>query len=101
MSIINVTEYKGLGRDYSSHILPAGEEPSLNSENITIEVSSNVGSTFNGETRFIRVVAEIDCRIAIGENPVADGNSVLLPAGNVEYFGIKTRFGHKLAVIQS
>jgi hypothetical protein len=50
-------------------------------------------------TRLARMVATVDCHIAIGADPTATTTSTFLPAGVPEYFEI--REGQKVAVIQS
>lgn len=50
-------------------------------------------------TQHIRVVATVDCFIALGASPIATVNSPFLPASSVEYFWVMP--GEQIAVLQS
>jgi len=52
------------------------------------------------KTTIVRIVPTTACHVKIGANPTAaaDGTSMYLPAGVVEYFGVKP--GQKIAIIQ-
>ena len=68
------------------------------SQDLTITASSKQSSAFTTLGVFaVRVVATVDCRIAIGSNPTATTTSTLLLAGTPEYFAVAP--GEKLAVI--
>jgi hypothetical protein len=49
-------------------------------------------------SQVVRLVATVDCHVAIGPAPVADGNSVLLPANLPEYFACDS--ADRIAVIR-
>ena len=71
------------------------------SDSETIGVSSSPLSVITkNNTRGIksmRLFADADCFIAIGENPTADSTGIPLGANNPEYFSIKV--GQRVAVI--
>ena len=98
MSKLNITEYRNQARDLSGHVISAGEEGSLAIQNIVTSASAASSSTFNEATKLVRVIADVDARILFGTAPVADANSTLIPAGGVEYFGVKP--GLSLSVIE-
>ncbi len=100
MSELNITEYGQLGRDASGYTVPVGEEPALAVQNVSFTSSSIQSAAFQGKTRFVRVVADIDTRISFGENPTAAATTSTLPAGAVEYFGVKQGRNHKVAAVQ-
>jgi hypothetical protein len=68
------------------------------SQNRSIEATSQQSAPFGSATRIIRVVSDVDCRVAIGQNPAADGNSTLLKAGVPEYWGCQGN--DRIAVLQ-
>lgn len=100
MSELNITEYENLGRDISGYTVPVGEEPSLGTQTITYTSTSVQSAVFNDRTRFLRIIADIDSRFAINSDPTADADSSLIPAGTVEYVGIKNGKQLRLAVIE-
>lgn len=103
MANLTITEYRKVGRDLEGSPLPAGEEPALIHQNITFSTSAVQSSAFNGSTRFVRVSADADCRILIGNDPtVANNTGALLVAGQTEFFGINTVQGpYKISVVES
>ncbi len=102
MSSLNITEYENLGRDKSGYTVSVGEEESLVRQNVTYTTTSVQSSSFNARTRFIRVIADADTRVAVGLNPTAvAGVNTLIPAGSVEYFGVKLGKNFKIAAVQS
>lgn len=66
---------------------------------VLIGAASAQSGAFGSSTGLIRIACSVGCFIAIGANPVADSNSLFLPAGMVEYFGVSP--GQKIAVIQN
>jgi hypothetical protein len=64
-----------------------------------VSYDASVQSTaVSANATVIRVVATTDCHIQIGVNPTATTSSAFLPAGVVEYIGIKP--GDKVAAIK-
>lgn len=55
----------------------------------TLDISGGVQSSaaFNGQTRYIRIICEIQC--AINGGGTATTSSTLLPALSPEYFGVQ------------
>jgi hypothetical protein len=64
----------------------------------TLDISGGVQSSaaFNAETRFIRVICEVQCAIR-GDGVTATTSSILLPALSPEYFGVQP--GSTISVI--
>ncbi len=51
-----------------------------------IAVSSTSTPSAAADGNVVRLVATVDCHIAFGSAPVADANSLFLPANTPEYF---------------
>lgn len=68
-------------------------------QKLAIGGSSVQSTAATAAARLVRLVATVDCHVAIGENPTATTDSALLPASAAEYFEILA--GQKVAVIQS
>lgn len=60
--------------------------------------TSTQSTAVSAQTDVVRLVATTDCHVQIGTNPTATTSSAFLPAGVVEYVGIKG--GDKVAAIQ-
>lgn len=60
----------------------------------TTQQSSAVGS----DASIIRVAVNQDTYIAVGSNPTATTNSLMMPAGSVEFFAVNP--SDKVAVLQ-
>jgi hypothetical protein len=53
---------------------------------LDISLTRQVSLLFSGQTKYIRVVCEVQCTIRAGGNPTV--NDILLPALKPEYFGV-------------
>jgi hypothetical protein len=85
-----------LRKDDNGNVMQVGRLGA--SQDLTITASSQQSAAFTTLGVFaVRVVATVDCRIAIGSNPTATTTSTLLLAGTPEYFAVAP--GEKLAVI--
>lgn len=98
MATLSISEYQVIGRDMNSSPLPIGREPAVAVQSIKVSAKAAQSDTFGEATHIIRVVSDVDCRIAFGSDPKATDNSMLLPAGAPEYFGVQK--GHKLSVVE-
>jgi hypothetical protein len=57
----------------------------------TLDLSGGTAQTsaaFNGQTRYIRIVCEVQCAVR-GDGSAATTSAILLPALSVEYFGVQ------------
>jgi hypothetical protein len=72
--------------------------PAIVSQEVAITAGS-LQSTVLGECRMVRLLADEDCRIAVGVNPtaVADATCIKIPAGVDFWCGVAA--DHKVAVI--
>jgi len=97
MANFSVTEIIVLARDKSDQVIQAADRYGATE---TLTLSGTSQNTFDtsgvgNNTTFVRIAATTDAHIDIGSSPTADTNSPILPAGSVEYVGIKQ--GEKVA----
>lgn len=97
MAILYISEYARSGISLNGQALAAGEEPALVTQILGIGTSSITSSSFNVNTKFIRIHADAICSFAIGESPQATTAKARLAANQTEYFSVFP--GHKIAVI--
>lgn len=67
------------------------------SQNVSYDASVQ-STAVSANATVVRLVATTDCHVQIGTNPTATTTSAFLPAGVVEYVGIKP--GDKVAAIK-
>ncbi len=73
--------------DYRTKLYQLGALPLIQpgaTQRLAIGAASAASSEIPGT--IVRLVATVDCYVAIGANPVADTNSMFLPANFPEYF---------------
>lgn len=97
MPSIYITEYRRQANDGIGRAVPAGMEPALATQKVTIGAGSIQSSPFNANTSFIMINADAACSIAIGDNPTADNSKTRIPVDGTLYFGVEP--GHRVAVI--
>jgi hypothetical protein len=68
-------------------------------QDVAVGAASAQSAAFGADTRVVRVISTVACRILFGANPTALATSVFLPATQAEYFQVVP--GHKIAVIQA
>lgn len=84
-----ISEYSTLGGTNSGGVpaqiasLPAVAIQST----LDISGGAQTSSAFNANTRFIRVICEVQCALR-GDGVTATTSSILLPAFSAEYFGV-------------
>lgn len=98
MSILNIRYYDQLAVAGTGRQMPLGREtPYTSGQDVDFTGSEQLSTVFPDNTQLVRLVATVDARVEFGDDPVVDDNaSLLLPAGQVEYFGVMS--GMKLAV---
>jgi len=74
-----------------------GRLPVVAKQQVDITAGVQTSAAFNAATRFIRVVCEVQCAVAL--NATATVTDVLLPALTPEYFGVPAGAGATLSVI--
>ena len=99
MPTLDITEYPELSATGRGHMVMAGQEPALRTQQVSIEVTSSQSQALGDITRFVRLHAEVPCRVAVGDNPTASSASMRRGAGGTEYLGVTP--GLKIAVIAS
>lgn len=60
-------------------------------------VMGGTSAAFSGETDYVRLLADEDCRFTVGAAPIANGTSSKLKANVPTDIGVNP--GHKIAVI--
>lgn len=99
MPLLDVTEYQELAAAGRGHVVMSGLEPSLLNQQVSIGGASAQSAAFSDTTRFVRVHADVSCRVSVGANPTASSASMRIGAGGTEYLGVRP--GLKIAVISS
>ncbi|MCU7888872.1 MAG: hypothetical protein KZQ66_21290 [Candidatus Thiodiazotropha sp. (ex Lucinoma aequizonata)] len=99
MANLSINEYGNLGHDLQGSILPAGLEPAAVIQNIAFtKTLSAQSSAFHSDTRFVRLVSDVNVRLKFSYNPTADQNDSLMVAGQTEFFAVRPTM--KVSVIQ-
>ena len=99
MAILDITEYQELALAGRGHLVMSGQEPALLNQQLVIGGTSTQSSAFADTTRFVRLHADVACRVAIGATPTASSASMRIGAGGTEYLGVRP--GLKIAVIST
>lgn len=98
MSVLYITAYNRLAYDASTSPLPAPHEPALGAGSIDISsISENISDPMPQNTHFVCLLAEDDCFVDFGPNPVPRVGAKPIMAGERVYFGASP--GHRIAVI--
>jgi hypothetical protein len=81
-----VSEYANLGGPGPAQIAAL---PSIAIQS-TLDISggAQTSAAFNAQTKFIRVICEVQCAVR-GDGTTATTSSILLPALGAEYFGVQ------------
>lgn len=66
-------------------------------EQVVIFTTTTQSAAFNASTRFVRVVADAACHVAVGGNPTATTSTMKLAADSAGYFGVLP--GYKIAAV--
>ena len=103
MSTLFISEYSSLGfvGGHGGQTIHAPAAGSLLAEQaISIGVSSVPSAAFNAATKFIEIVADVDCALAFGaSNVVANTLYHYVPSKNTRYYAVNG--GMYLATITS
>lgn len=98
-----ITEYSSLGfvGQFSNHLIHAPAVSTILAEqNLAVGVSSIPSAAFNAKTKFLEIVADVDCAIAFGPTaPTADATKHYIPAKSTRYYACDP--GSFIAVIAS
>lgn len=86
MATLWISEYDHLAVAVNG--VMCGKEPSLTTQKIDFTTATS-SAKFNRKTRFVRLYASTDCRVAFGPGRVATGNSMPITAKVGEFFGVR------------
>ena len=102
MTALSITEFDEVGRHGLGGPTPTGQVLNSVVQNITFTTTSTQSAAFAANTQLVRVVASTDVRILWGTNPTSVATtSMLLPAGDVEYFGVPKGQSFKVAAVDA
>lgn len=96
-----ITEYASLARDTFDYMIPAGEEPAVANQSITISGTSAQSAAFNARTSFVMIHAQEATCLAWGTNPTAVTSQQRIAAGETRYVGVPVNKSYKVAGIAS
>jgi len=97
MPTLDITEYDALAYDQLGKLIMTGMEPSVLNQQVAISGASAQSAALGDTTRFVRIHADVPCRLVVGEDPTASTASMRVGAGGTEYLGVRP--GLKIAVI--
>lgn len=87
MAKLWITEFASLGRSGPGYWVPVASMPPVAEQVVDFTISTP-SLPFSNRTQFIRVVSDADAHLSFGDNPLADVDSLRLPADLSEYFGV-------------
>ncbi len=86
-----ITEYSRLAGDSSGNIIPTGQEPARQRQQVSIAVTQAASQPIDSASRFVRLHVTEACMINFGRNGQAadaiEGHR--MPAGAIEFFGVE------------
>ncbi len=97
MAVLYISEYQNAALSYDGPAVPAGHEPSVAEQHVSIGMSSAPSAAFNARTRFVRLHCDVICSVAFGLAPTAVTTEKRMAAGQTEFFGVTP--GYIVAVI--
>lgn len=97
MASLYITEYARQPFDSNGQRVPAGEEPALAIQKVTVGVASAQSAAFNAATKFVRLHTDVICSVIFAADPTATASHSRMAANSTEFFGVVA--GHKVAVI--
>jgi hypothetical protein len=97
---LDIAEFDAIPADANGSYMAVGKmPPRVVQTPVAISGVSAQSAALAADTRFVRLHADVACRIEVGPNPIATANSIRMAAGQTEYFGVYG--GHKIAVIST
>lgn len=94
-----ITEFSNNGTNERGGLNPIAMTPSLADQTVAITSASVQSDLFNARCAMVRVLADVNCNIKFGTNPIATANTMPLAAGIAEYLGVPANGTLKIAVI--
>lgn len=97
MSITEFLNVGNAGGNFTQPLEVAMTPPVIDQGSVNFSGGATASAAFNAQTRFVRLVCDVQCSVAFGANPTATTSNMVLPAGLPEYFGVIA--GQKVSVI--
>lgn len=101
MASLYITEYRRFGRDDRGSMIPAGQEPAITTQKLTIASSAAPSAPFDAECRIVELHCDAACHVKFNliKGPTAATNShKRLPSGATQFFAVQP--GHMVSVIE-
>lgn len=98
MPTLYISEYAELPKDANEQVMPI-PGAFVTEQTKAIGGTSAQSDAVNDSTRYVEVTADVDCHVAIGEDPTATTSSAPVWAKTVRPFSVKR--GEKIAVIEA
>ncbi len=99
MAIINITEFSDISKDSGGNPVLVGDMSIVIASSITTFTTA-ASKALDTRTRFIRVIADADAYIIVGDSPTATASDTRLEANVAEYFGVQPKgtTGHSVSI---
>lgn len=97
MPTLYITEFEGRAQGAGGAASGAMPLPPVAEQIVAIGAASAASAALGPTTRFVRLIADAACSIAVGTNPTATAAKMRLSANVPEVFGV--RAGDKIAAI--
>ena len=94
MATASILEFSELRHDAKGQVVPVAQLTNTVEQSVTFTTSTQ-SATFDGRTRYIRIVADAKAYFRCGTNPTATAAGPWIAADSVEYFGVRP--GQKIA----
>lgn len=97
MAILHFTEFQYLETEAKGRDVMVGRLPGRAKDTVDFSGGAAQGQVFGGDTRYVRVWSDVDCYIAVGDDPTATSADEPLTGKVAEYFGVRP--GDRLSVL--
>ena len=88
MATLYITELLDLGKSHSAGAGQMAKLPAMAEQTVAIGAGSVQSAALNRNTRFVRLMADSICSVAVGASPTATATNMRLAANVPEYFEI-------------
>lgn len=90
MAKVSISEYAYIGRDTAGSTIAAALEPAHRVHSLNLPATGPKRTEeFHPDTRYVRVVPDVNIYYAFGPDPLASPLHAILYAGQTEYFSVR------------